>query len=146
MNASRSLGRVQHWKPSGFGRHTTPILWTLHGWVTMFFVGAAYAKLTEPMELLTLLMAWPAMMRPEVVRAVGWVELILAAALFSSLLIDSRVARVVALTTSTILTLNAVAMLVFYVLRLDLGLALTNAALILLGVGILLGHRTVVRA
>ena len=35
-------------------------LWTLQGWIAMFFIAAGYAKLTEPMSNLIALMGWPA--------------------------------------------------------------------------------------
>ena len=35
-------------------------LWTLQGWIAMFFIAAGYAKLTEPMTNLINLMGWPA--------------------------------------------------------------------------------------
>ena len=35
-------------------------LWTLQGWLAMFFIAAGYAKLTVSLETLTALMSWPA--------------------------------------------------------------------------------------
>ena len=35
-------------------------LWTLQGWIAIFFIAAGYAKLTEPMTNLITLMGWPA--------------------------------------------------------------------------------------
>lgn len=111
----------------------------------MFFLGAAYTKLTQPMDLLTLLMAWPVMTTLDVVRVVGWIELALGTAQFSSVLFGGRLVRAVALTAASILTANATVMTVFYVVRLDPGLAFTNIVLVFLGVAILLGHRTAIR-
>lgn len=145
MSASRLTDRKPPGRPSGLGPHTVPILWMLQGWMAMFFLAASYAKLTEPIELLALLMVWPAMVSAETVRVVGWVELILGVAILGPLVSSRRLARYVALTAVSILMLNAAGMTVFYFVRFDPGLAITNMALLLLGVGILHGHRTTVR-
>lgn len=128
-------------QPAGFGRHTAPILWVLHGWLAMFFLGAAYAKLTEPRDILILLLGWPETVRPSVVEAVGWIELAIASALATPLLWNATWPRRIALAATMVVMTNAAVMLVFYALRLDPGLALTNAALILIGGGIFHGHR-----
>ena len=44
----------------------------------MFFIAAGYAKLTESMENLTVLMHWPAMASVNFVRGLGVVEIVLA--------------------------------------------------------------------
>ena len=49
-------------------------LWTLQGWLAMFFIAAGYAKLTESMTNLITLMGWPAV-APE--KAAGLVPLFL---------------------------------------------------------------------
>ncbi|WP_439471862.1 sensor histidine kinase [Brevundimonas sp.] len=72
-------------KPAGFGRFTVPILWTLHGWLAMFFLAAGCAKLTEDLALLTLLMGWPGRAGLEMVRTVGWIEVGLAMTLIAAL-------------------------------------------------------------
>ena len=44
-------------------------LWTFQGWIAMFFIAAGYAKLSEPMENLIVLMQWPAAAGEAFVRA-----------------------------------------------------------------------------
>ena len=53
-------------------------LWTFQGWIAMFFIAAGYAKLTESMENLTVLMHWPALASVNFVRGLGVVEIVLA--------------------------------------------------------------------
>lgn len=53
-------------------------LWTLQGWLTMFFAGAGYAKLTEPLDILVHLLTWPAGVPLALIRTVGLVEIGLA--------------------------------------------------------------------
>ena len=53
-------------------------LWTLQGWIAMFFIAAGYAKLSEPMTNLVELMRWPALAAPNMVRGLGVAEIILA--------------------------------------------------------------------
>ena len=97
MTSSRDYGRPiaqdGHVQPSGYGRYTVPILWILHGWMAMFFLAAAYAKLSEPIALLSILMEWPAATTPQVVRAVGWIELGLALLQLAPCLSATRAAR-----------------------------------------------------
>lgn len=52
-----------------------PLLWTLQGWLAMFYVGAGYAKLTEPTSLLIHMLVWPAMVSPKTVTVVGLAEI-----------------------------------------------------------------------
>jgi hypothetical protein len=53
-------------------------LWTLQGWIAMFFIAAGYAKLSEPMDNLVDLMRWPALVPPDLVRGLGIAEILLA--------------------------------------------------------------------
>ena len=66
-----------------FRRHL--FLWVLQVWLAMFFIGAAAAKLTEPLDTLSYLLGWPAVVNPAFVQAVGWVELTLAIAVLAPL-------------------------------------------------------------
>ena len=61
-------------------------LWTLQGWIAMFFIAAGYAKLTEPMTNLINLMGWPAVAPENMVRGLGVVEMILALGVLSPLI------------------------------------------------------------
>ncbi|QTC87195.1 DoxX family protein [Brevundimonas pondensis] len=104
-------------------------LWTFQGWIAMFFIAAGYAKLTESMENLTVLMHWPAMASVNFVRGLGVVEIVLALMVLSPL-VSWRFGRPLLLTASVgLLALQSI-MLILHAMELDLGLALTNLFLI----------------
>ena len=104
-------------------------LWTLQGWIAMFFVAAGYAKLTESMENLTVLMHWPAMASVNFVRGLGVVEIVLALMVLSPL-VSWRFGRPLLLTASVgLLALQSI-MLILHATELNIGLALTNLFLI----------------
>jgi Fe-S cluster assembly ATP-binding protein len=46
-------------------------LWTLQGWLSMFFLAAGWAKATEPLPTLVQLMSWPALVPAEMVQGLG---------------------------------------------------------------------------
>ena len=115
-------------------------LWTLQGWIAMFFIAAGYAKLTEPMTNLITLMGWPAVVPENMVRGVGVVELVLAAGVLSPLL-SWRIGRPLLLTASVGLIVLETAMLVIHALSQDIGLAAVNAVLLAFTVPVLLGRR-----
>ncbi len=104
-------------------------LWTFQGWIAMFFIAAGYAKLTESMENLTVLMHWPAMASVSFVRGLGVVEIVLAVMMLAPL-ISWRFGRPLLLTASVgLLALQSI-MLILHATELDIGLALTNLFLI----------------
>jgi hypothetical protein len=104
-------------------------LWTFQGWIAMFFIAAGYAKLTESMENLTVLMKWPALVGEPFVRGVGVAELVLAVLMLAPL-ISWRFGRPLLLTAAAgLLALESVALIV-HAFSLDVGLALTNVVLI----------------
>lgn len=74
-----------------FQRHLA--LWTLQVWLCMVFVGAGYAKLTSPSDLLVILLGWPEGVDLTFVRAMGAAELSLAIGIVAPLL-TSRLAPV----------------------------------------------------
>ncbi|MBU1383530.1 MAG: DoxX family protein [Alphaproteobacteria bacterium] len=127
-------------RPAGFGRRSGPILATLHGVLAMFFFAAAWTKLTEPLDLLSLMMTWPAETTAEVVRAVGWIEFMLAAAVVAPLVRD-RHGRIAALAATLALSGNAAFMTTYYIVQRDPGLMTTNLLLILICAAIWVGHR-----
>lgn len=104
-------------------------LWTFQGWIAMFFIAAGYAKLTESMENLTVLMHWPALASANFVRGLGVVEIVLALMVLSPL-VSWRFGRPLLLTASVgLLALQSI-MLILHAMELNLGLALTNLFLI----------------
>lgn len=104
-------------------------LWTLQGWLAMFFIGAGYAKLTEPMANLIELMRWPAMVSENLVRGLGLAEIILAVLMLAPLL-SWRVGRPLLVTAATGLVALESVMLTVHLIGVDIGPAVTNALLL----------------
>lgn len=112
-------------------------LWSLQGWLAMFFIAAGYTKLSEPLPLLAELMGWPALVSPGMVRALGGLELALAV-LSLAPLASWRVGRPVLLLCAACLLLLETGALVVHAVRGDVGHLVTNVALVLITVPILL--------
>ena len=104
-------------------------LWTMQGWVAMFFIAAGYAKLSEPMENLIVLMQWPAAAGEAFVRGLGVAEIILAAMVLAPL-VSWRFGRPLLLTAAAGLLILETIALGVHAFGLDLGLSLTNVFLI----------------
>lgn len=104
-------------------------LWTFQALLAMFFVAAGYAKLTESMENLTVLMQWPAMTSPGFVRGLGVLELAMGLMMLTPLL-SWRVGRPAVLLAAAVLMAIEVIMLMLHMLDMNLGLALTNLVLL----------------
>ena len=115
-------------------------LWTLQGWIAMFFIAAGYAKLTEPMTNLIALMGWPAVAPDNMVRGVGVVELVLGLAVLTPL-ISWRIGRPILLTAAVGLIAMEATMLMVHALSHDIGLAVVNLLLLAITVPVLLGRR-----
>ena len=115
-------------------------LWTLQGWAAMFFFAAGYAKLTEPLYNLVALMNWPALVSENLVRGVGIVEIVLALGMLAPL-VSWKLGRWPLLISAAGLTALEVVMLSVHAAGLDIGLALTNAALLAITIPVLLGRR-----
>lgn len=115
-------------------------LWTLQGWIAMFFIAAGYAKLTEPMTNLINLMGWPAVAPENMVRGLGVVEIVLAMGVLSPL-ISWHIGRPLLMTAATGLIVLESTMLVIHTLSQDVGLAVVNAILLAFTVPVLLGRR-----
>lgn len=104
-------------------------LWTLQGWVAMFFVAAGYAKITEPMDNLVELLRWPAFASENLVRGLGWAEVALAVAMLAPL-ISWRLGRFPLLTAAAGLVVLESVMLVKHAVSLHADLALVNVFLL----------------
>ncbi|SFS53075.1 DoxX family protein [Brevundimonas viscosa] len=104
-------------------------LWTLQGWIAMFFIAAGYAKLSEPMANLVELMKWPALASENLVRGLGVAEILLAALVLAPL-VSWRVGRPLLVTAAAGLLALETVMLAIHALGLEFGLAATNLALI----------------
>jgi hypothetical protein len=115
-------------------------LWTLQGWIAMFFVAAGYAKLTEPMDNLALLLRWPEQASITLVRGVGIVEIVLALGMLMPLL-SWKIGRWPLLVSAIGLVVLETAMLGVHIIGSDISLALTNAVLLAITIPVLLGRR-----
>lgn len=104
-------------------------LWTLQGWVAMFFVAAGYAKLTEPLSTLTALMGWPQYVPVDLVRGLGLVEIVLAAMLLTPL-ISWKIGRPLLIVAAAGLLVLQIVMLGVHAVGGDLGHSLVNLALL----------------
>lgn len=104
-------------------------LWTLQGWIAMFFVAAGYAKLSEPMATLVELMRWPALVAPNMVRGLGVAEIILAVLVLAPLASWKFGRPLLVMAASGLLALEVV-MLAVHATGMDLGPAVTNLILI----------------
>lgn len=121
-----------------FRRHL--FLWVLQVWLAMFFIGAAAAKLTEPLDTLSYLLGWPAVVDPAFVQAVGWVELTLAIAVLAPLASWS-IFRPVLLIGAAGLVAETVMMGAYHAYEANWWLATVNVALAAMGAAVLTGRR-----
>ena len=111
-------------------------LWTLQGWIAMFFIAAGYAKLSEPMENLVELMRWPALVAPNMVRGLGIAEIILAVLVLAPLVSWKHGRPLLVMAASGLLALQVV-MLALHAIGMDVGPAVTNLILIAMTVAVL---------
>lgn len=112
-------------------------LWTLQGWLAMFFLAAGYAKLSEPMDMLVILLSWPAHVAPQMVRALGAAEVLLAVSVLSPLVSRSFGPQLLVLAAMAMLALET-AMLVIHAFYLEWGHVATNLALVLMTTAVFL--------
>ena len=104
-------------------------LWTLQGWLAMFFIAAGYAKLSEPMANLVDLMKWPALVAEDMVRGLGVAEIVLAVLVLAPLVSWKHGRPLMVMAAGGLLALETV-MLALHAVGLEGGLALTNLVLI----------------
>lgn len=114
-------------------------LWVLQAWLALFYIGAGYAKLSQPQELLALLMTWPGQVDASRLHAVGWVEITLAASVVTPL-ISWRLFRPILLTGALGLLADAVFMMVFHALERDPGLTVVNGLLVVMTLAVIVGR------
>ena len=126
-----------------FYRHV--FLWVLQGWLAMFYLGAAFAKLSQPHDLLTYLMGWPAQVDPGLVQTIGWVELVLAIGVIAPMISWPRF-RPLLLVSTAVLFANAFLMGGYHAMSGHWTLAMVNAVLAVFAVTVLIGRRPEARA
>lgn len=104
-------------------------LWTLQGWIAMFFIAAGYAKLSEPMTNLVELMKWPALAPEAMVRGLGVAEILLALLVLAPLASWKHGRPLLVMAATGLLALEVV-MLAVHAAGMDVGPAVTNLILI----------------
>jgi hypothetical protein len=104
-------------------------LWTLQGWIAMFFIAAGYAKLSEPMDNLVELMRWPALVSETMVRGLGIAEILLALLVLAPLVSWKHGRPLLVMAASGLMVLEIV-ILAIHATGMDVGPAVTNLALI----------------
>ena len=112
-----------------FASYRNLTLWTLQGWLAMFFFAAGYAKLTESMTNLVQLMNWPALVPDILVRGLGGVEMALAVLMLAPVVSWRHGRPLMVAAAFGLLTLESL-MLAFHTFNLDVGPAVTNVILI----------------
>ena len=115
-------------------------LWTLQGWIAMFFIAAGYAKITEPMDNLVALMNWPALVGESFVRGVGIAEVVLAIGVLAPLA-SWRIGRPILMVAVAGLVALETIMLGVHALGGDISLALVNVFLLAITIPVLIGRR-----
>lgn len=115
-------------------------LWTLQGWVAMFFIAAGYAKLTESNENLVTLLSWPARFTPAFVMGLGVAEIVLALGLLAPL-VSWKIGRPLLVVAAVGLIAAQVLMLCVHALGGQFGLAVVNLILLGFTIPIYLGRR-----
>ena len=115
-------------------------LWTLQGWIAMFFLAAGYAKLTESMDNLITLMSWPALVSQQFVRGLGLAEIVLALGMLAPL-VSWKVGRPLLIVAAVGLVMLETVMLGVHALGGDIGLSIVNVILLGLTIPVLLGRR-----
>ena len=104
-------------------------LWTLQGWLAMFFIAAGYAKLSEPLANLVDLMKWPALVAENMVRGLGVAEIVLAVLILAPLVSWKHGRPLLVTAAAGLLALETI-MFAVHALGLEYSLALTNVVLI----------------
>lgn len=114
-------------------------LWVLQSWLAMFYIGAGYAKLTQPHDILSLLMTWPARTTLDLVHALGWIEIGLAVGLLTPLISWPRF-RLVMIVAAGGLLADASSMLWYHMLEGHGFLAAVNGTLAIMALIVVLGR------
>ena len=137
--------------PASITRSTTPrdrtiatwrnlSLWTLQGWIAMFFIAAGYAKITESMDNLIVLLNWPALVGESFVRGVGIAEVVLAIGVLAPLASWKFGRPILMVATAGLIALETI-MLGVHALGGDISLAIVNVFLLAITVPVLIGRR-----
>lgn len=116
-------------------------LWVLQTWLAMFYLGAGYTKLSQPRDMLALMMTWPARVDVGLLHLIGWVEIGLALGVVAPL-ISWSIFRPLLLIGATGLLIDAGFMAVFHAFERDSYLALLNGLLLVVTLTVIGGRWT----
>lgn len=111
--------------------YRNPLLWTLQGWIAMFYGAAGYAKLTEEPDLISFMLKWPRYADPAAVRLIGVAEIAIALGVLFPLF-SWRLGAPVLMMSLWLLGLEALAMAAFHAIIGDILFAGVNVFLFLL--------------
>ena len=109
--------------------HLNLALWTFQGWVALFFIAAAYAKLTQPIGDVVELFSWTAAVSGPAVRSVGLVELAMAIGVLAPLALGKLGRPFVIASAAGLLSIEAV-MLIVHLIGGEAAPAVTNLLLV----------------
>jgi len=104
-------------------------LWTVQGWLAMFFIAAGYAKLTEPMDNLVQLLRWPALTSESLVRGLGVAELVLGVMVLAPL-VSWKLGKPFLIAAAAGLLASEIVMLGVHAWAGEISLTITNVVLI----------------
>lgn len=110
--------------------------WTFQSWLAMFFIAAAFAKLTEPATNLDILLGWNRYVDPDVVRWIGNAELVLGLGVLAPLF-SWRWGGPIMVAALAIVIAAAIVMAIVHGLMLDPGLVVVNVILASLAIATL---------
>ena len=119
--------------------YLNPLMWTLQGWLAMFYLAAGYAKLTEPRALMVFMLEWPSEVGQGVVIASGCLEIALALGLLTPIF-SWTIWRPVLLLSTGVILVKAIVLATLYLLHLNLVLAVENLAIMPGAMAILIGR------
>lgn len=108
--------------------NTNLFLWTLQGWLAMFYIGAGYAKVSEPFDSLVLLLGWPRSAGPELVRLLGLADIGLALGMLLPL-VSWKVGRPVLVASGLLMAASQLGFLAYYLPEQRAWMVIINLAL-----------------
>lgn len=114
-------------------------LWTFQAWLAMFFIAAGYAKVTEPLDNLAIMLGWPDLVPLWLTRGLGWVEVAAGLALLAPLA-SWRFGRGPMLAAAALISALGLIMLGVHLSRMDWGFAALNAVLAGLAIAVVKGR------
>lgn len=122
--------RSEDMKPTVRETWSRGIVWSAQILLTMFFIGAGYAKLTAPIDHLGILLGWTAGAPSYLLRVFGLVEICLGVATSLNLVFDAPASRL-PIRSALVGGAMAMTMAIVHLFRLEAGMVLINVVLFL---------------